>query len=169
MASIYKRTRLKPIPAGAEIVERGDKRWVRWIDRKTQRKRKAPLSDDGNKIVVEYPHYVISYFDENGQRVELSSGTSDRDAAETVASKPKTDVMLRRKGIVDSKADRYSQANRQPLSKHVDDFCNALAAKGNTKQHCDQTTMHIRLIIAECKTEHISDLAPSAVQAAIAE
>ena len=82
MASIYRRTRLKPIPAGAEIIERKGERVARWTDQRTGLRRRAPLNAAGNRIVVESPLYTVAYFDQNGERREVSSGTSDRDAAE---------------------------------------------------------------------------------------
>ena len=76
MATVYKRTRTKAIPKGAEIVSQRGKRLAVWIDGKTGRKRKAPLNDAGDKIITESAHYLISYYDSNGQRVEVNSGTS---------------------------------------------------------------------------------------------
>src|SRR5262249_21142664 len=101
MATVYKRTRLKPVPAGAEFIVRNGKRWARWTDPKTGLKKRAPLNAAGDKIEVELGNYCISYFDHNGRRVVESAKTCDRDAAELLAAKRQTEVMHRSKGLID--------------------------------------------------------------------
>ena len=101
MATVYKRTRTKAIPDGAEIVTQRGKRLAVWPDGKTGRKRKAPLNEAGDKIIVESEHYLIQYYDENGQRVEVNSKTPDKDAAGQLAATLETQAMERKRGIVD--------------------------------------------------------------------
>ena len=65
MATIYKRTRRKPIPQGAEIIQRDGKRFAVWLDR--GRRRRAPLADDGAAILDESSDYTIEYFNHRGR------------------------------------------------------------------------------------------------------
>ncbi len=61
MASIYRRTRSYPIPAGAEIVtDRKGHRFAKWVDRKTRRTRKEPLNAAGDAVTVESGSYLIA-------------------------------------------------------------------------------------------------------------
>ena len=59
MATIYKRTRRKPIPQDAEITQRDGKRFVVWFDR--GRRRRAPLADDerGHSRRVQRLHHRV--------------------------------------------------------------------------------------------------------------
>jgi len=82
MATIYKRTRQKPIPADAEITVRKGIRYAIWRNSKTNRLRRTPLTADGDRIVIEEDKYTIEYFDEHGARRRVSAGTSDMDAAQ---------------------------------------------------------------------------------------
>ena len=60
MATIYKRTRRKPIPKGAEIVESRGKRFAIWTSRR--RRRKALLADDGQSVLMEDANYTVEWF-----------------------------------------------------------------------------------------------------------
>jgi len=82
MATIYKRTRQKPISADAEITVRKGIRYAIWRNSKTNRLRRTPLTADGDRIVIEEDKYTIEYFDEHGARRRVSAGTSDMDAAQ---------------------------------------------------------------------------------------
>lgn len=58
--------------------------------------------------------WVMSYHDHTGKRVQRSTGTTDKAAAQRILSKHLTDTALRHEGVVDAKADGYSQADRRP-------------------------------------------------------
>src|SRR5262245_16100838 len=147
MATVYKRTRLKSIPVGAEVIIRGGKRWARWTDAKTGLRKRAPLNAAGDRIIMKLGNYCISYFDHNGRRVVESARTCDRDMAELLAAKRQTEVMQRSKGLIDVTAERYAQADRRGLSQHITDFENALSAKSNTPKHVDETADKVRAVV----------------------
>ncbi|MCK4850604.1 MAG: hypothetical protein KAT11_04590, partial [Phycisphaerae bacterium] len=66
----------------------------------------ASIYKRGGKKNRKGPYYV-QYFDENGRRRTVK-GCTDREATEALARKLEADAMLRRKGVIDPKADRYS-------------------------------------------------------------
>jgi len=167
MATVYKRTRKKAIPRGAELVTRKGKRVATWTDGKTGRKRKAPLNDAGDKIVVESDTYLISYYDENGRRVEVNSGTPDKDAAKQIAAKLETEVSLRKRGIIDATQERFAKEGQRLIAEHIAEFQAAQIAKDNTAKHIELTDARIRFIVAYCGAEHIKHLTASSVQLAI--
>ena len=96
MATVYKRTDNKPIPAGAELITYRGRRYAKWTDPKTGRARRAPLNDKGDKIRVESPHYTVEYFDHTGKRKRVSTRCSDKDAAQQVANLLETEAEMRR-------------------------------------------------------------------------
>ncbi len=167
MATVFKRTRTKNIPKDAEIVTQRGKRLAVWTDRKTGRKRKAPLNEAGDKIVVQSEHYLIQYYDETGERREVNSRTPDRDAAEQLASRLETEAMLRQRGIVDATQERFAAQGKRPLAEHLDEFKQHLAAKGRTANHVESTGRHVKAICADSGAEQIGDLTGTAVQRAI--
>lgn len=110
-----------------------------------------------------------AWFDHNGRRREKSTGTTDRAAAARILAKHTADAALRRDGVVDPKADGYSEANRKPLSEHVHDFKRCLSAKGVASQTVSLATNRITWLVNKCNADRIADLSASAVQAALAD
>jgi integrase len=104
-------------------------------------------------------------------------GCRDRTATEALARKLEADAFLRRKGVIDPKADQYTTAETAPLivedaagritGGHVADFYRSLLAKGGTAKNAETKRAHVAAIASLCKAKTISDLTPSAVQAAI--
>ena len=150
MASVFKRTRIKPIPAGAEIAEYRGKRVAVWTNRKTKRRQRAPLTEDGKRIAVEDAHYTIEYFDHEGQRRRKSSRCPDKDAAQQLANSLETKVMQRREGLVDATQERIARENHRPILEHTADFKMCLLAKGDTEKHAELTDARIQFIIEDC-------------------
>jgi len=183
MASTYRRSRSYPIPDGAEIVERKRKatsaelkkhpeqkhvveRFAKWTDGKG-RKRRERLNDTGDKIIVQSGSYLIDYWDENGKKQTVNSGTSDRDAAQQLAGHLETEAMKRRTGQIDPTLERFAKQAQRPIAEHIADFRASLEAKENTSKHVELTEQRVRFIVNECGATHIKHLTPSAVQQAI--
>lgn len=174
MASIYRRKRSYPIPAGTEIIERRRKataaelrqnlsqktiveRFATWTDGKG-RKRKERLNEAGDRISVESGNYLISYFDAAGKRQEINSGTTDHDAAEQIAANLKTEVALRKRGIISAEQERIAEAGRRSLAEHVTDFENAMLSPGRTKRHVAYTLKYIREIARASEWVMLADI-----------
>jgi len=110
--------------------------------------------------------YFIEYSERPGLRKTVYAGR-DLAAAQALARKLEADAMLRRKGVIDSKADGFAAAEARPLSEHLTDFGAALRARGNTAKHAEQSRSRAGCVLA--KVGRISELAPSKVQAALAD
>ena len=63
-----------PIPQGAEIIQRRGKRFAVWTKRRTKRKQRAPLSNDGMAVLVEDKNYTVECFSWQGKRRKTSGG-----------------------------------------------------------------------------------------------
>lgn len=185
MASTYRRSRSYPIPDGAEIVERKRKatsaelkkhpeqkhvveRFAKWREGKG-RNRRERLNDAGEKIIVPSGSYLIDYWDENGKKQTVNSGTSDRDAAEQIAGQLETEVALRKRGIINTAQERFANEVRRPLAEHIEDFRGYLSAKGNTRDHVHRTCQNIEWIAETCHAKKIGDLTGTGVLGAVDE
>ena len=167
MATVYKRTQRKPIPQGAEIVERRGERFAVWKD--STGRHSARLAKDGKAILLDRPGYIIKYFDENGKRCKESVRAGDLETARQIAGQRELAVLRRERGIFDPAQERTADENRRPLAEHVADFGNFLADKGNTPKHVRMTCQHVRWVAARCEAQQISDLTGPAVLRAIGE
>jgi len=120
--------------------------------------------------------FYITYFVRPGKRRTVK-GSRDKASTEALARKLESDAMLRANGVIDPKADQYAKAEAKPLmvedadgkvaSGHLADFYDALMAKGVTKGRADLVRTRVAKVLRLTKAEHISELAPSAVQVAI--
>ena len=96
MATVYRRTRRKPIPQSAEVVESRGKRFAVWRSR--GRRRRAALADDGQTVLVEDGNYTVEWFNWQGKR-QRTTGGPDKDAAEALGAKLEAEEMQRRRGL----------------------------------------------------------------------
>ncbi len=167
MATVYRRTRKRPIPVEAEIITYRGRQCASWTHNRTGRKRRAPLTDDGKHILVEDDNYTIEWFDHTGTRRRKSSRTVDKDAAQQLANHLETETMKRETGQIDPTLERYAQQARRPVTEHVADFRTSLEAKQNTDKHVKMTDQRVCFIVEKCGATHIKHLTPSAVQQAI--
>ncbi len=120
--------------------------------------------------------YTISYYLRPGLRKEVR-GCADRKATEALARKLENEAMLRRKGVIDAKADQYSAAEAKPLMArdadgkvtggHLADFHASLLAKGVTEKQAYEVRAKVTRILDLCGAERVSEIVPSAVQTAI--
>jgi len=126
--------------------------------------------------------WQISYTDENGARRTVS-GAKSKAVTEQIAAKIEGDVELRRRGIIDSRAERYSAAERKPLvvkttdddgkeritGGHLAEFYESLRAKGTGAKHAGTCRGRAARVIEACGASRISELTPSGVRSAIGQ
>ena len=87
MASIYRRTRSYPVPAGAEVVTtRGGQRLAKWKAGKNRtRTELVTVGQDGqDRLIVTAGTFTAKYRNGRGHVVEVSTGCRDEIAPGTV-------------------------------------------------------------------------------------
>ncbi len=148
MATVFKRTRSKPIPAGAEIVDLKGKPHASWICRKSKRKVRAPLDASGKRIQVEDPYYTIEWTDHNGQPRKKSSRSRDKQTAQRIANKLQEECAQRRGKLVNPVQERLTQQGQRFIESHLVDFEAKMRAGDRDEQHVTTTLGYIRKIAA---------------------
>src|SRR6516162_11963138 len=88
--------------------------------------------DRNNKLAS----WFIAYQDENGKRRTVK-GCPDKAATEAMARKLESEAELRRRGIIDPKADQYAAHAARPLKDHIEEWHAFLVGKGDTEEHAD--------------------------------
>ena len=99
--------------------------------------------DKGNRLASWY----VAYVDADGVRRTVK-GCPDKAATEAMARKLESEAELRRRGIIDAKADQYAAHAARPLSEHLDAWRETLLNEGTTPKHADQTADRVRRLIA---------------------
>ncbi len=113
--------------------------------------------------------YIGRWFDAAGRRVERSTRTTDKAAAERILAKHVADAALRRDGVIDARCDGYADAERKPLSEHVTEWTAALRARNRTERYVGQQVARVRELFARMHAERLSAVTLSRAQAALAE
>ena len=161
MASVYKRSRKKPIPRGAKILESRGKRYAVWTSR-GGRKRKAPLTDDGQAVEIQDADYSVSWWSWNGKRKRLSGGP-DKDAAEALGARMEALEMQRRTGTLDPRQERLADEGRRSLESHLADYEAHLRAGKPTEKHIRSTLKFIREVVGAAGFATLGDLSADPV------
>ena len=109
-------------------------------------------------------NWIIQWFDHEGVRREKSSRTTDKRAAERLASKLESDVMLRREGIIDPAADRIAEHGSCPLAAHLEEYLDDLRHRGCNPRHVKTVECQLKRMFEDIEAKRLSDLDPVRVQ-----
>jgi integrase len=122
-------------------------------------------------------NFYITYMVRPRQRKTVK-GCKDRAATEAMARKLEMNVMLKREGLIDTRADRYAEAEGQPLvvrdakgkvvGGHLAEYHEVLLAKGVTRDHADLVRGRVAKVLKVARIDRISHLSPSAIQRVVA-
>jgi len=112
--------------------------------------------------------FYITYHVRPRQRRTVK-GCKDKAATEALARKLEADVMLRREGVIDVRAEKLAQWESLPLKDHLADFENAMRARSVTTKHLAATLGCIRMVSDACGFQRPLDLDPARVSAYVAD
>jgi len=110
--------------------------------------------------------YCITYKVRPGVRKTVR-GCKDRAATEALARKLEADAMLRREGVIDSTAEKFSRSEALVLEDHITAFEAVLHGKGNTESYVTRTVKHVRKFLGACGFKRLPDLDAAKVAAHI--
>jgi integrase len=119
--------------------------------------------DRANRLASWY----VAYVDADGARRTVK-GCPDKAATEAMARKLVSEAELRRRGIIDAKADRYAAHATRPLGDHIEDWHAFLLGKDNTHEHADTARARVKKLIMLAKADRLTDLSLARLQAALA-
>ena len=103
--------------------------------------------------------WFIDYTDENGKRKRIK-GCTDRGVTEQIARKLESDVELRRRGVIDPRADARAAHAARPLADHLDAYHAHLTAKGATAKYAGMTLERARRVVALVKGATMATVVP---------
>jgi hypothetical protein len=112
--------------------------------------------DRANKLGSWY----IAYQDEHGRRRTVK-GCPDKAATEALARKLESEAELRRRGVIDPKADAYAAHEARPLADHLHAWGGALEAGGATPKHVELTIGRVRRLVALIRGARLSEVFPA--------
>ena len=123
-----------------------------------KRKRKVKL-DNGKTVVKKSLKYYARLTDADGIKRTIPLYT-DKTASLNKAIQLKKEFERAEEGVI----DRYKEHRKRPLAEHLEDFHQALLAKGNTKKHAQITRYRVKTVIEGCKLRFWNEFQASKVQ-----
>lgn len=128
------------------------------------RQRYTKSTPDDRKVTKTSRKWYIEFRDAEGIRRRVP-GYTDKPATQQLAAELERRAAQEQSGLV----DRFAEHRKRPLTEHVDDFHEALAAKGTTEKHADLVTGRVRRALEGCRFTFWPDLSASKAQAYVAE
>src|SRR5262245_5158032 len=124
MGAIFRKSVTRPVPAGAEIIDRNGQRFARWRGRGKRAKwitLPVETTANGEQVVrQESGAYFARYRDHDGEVVVTSTRCRDESAAKQVLADLERRVERIRSGVVTSREDAVSQRQASPIGEHVE-------------------------------------------------
>ena len=161
MGTVFKKTVTRPLPAGAELIERKGQRFAVWKDAKGK-KRTAPLTvgaDGANRIATEAGTYTAKYRDGSGIVREVATGCRDADAARAVLGDLERRSELVKAGVMTAAEDAVADHQATLLTGHVVAYISHQRAKGLNLVRINNTESRLNRLAAECGFVRLGDLA----------
>ncbi len=161
---LVKRRHSRPIPEGATIFEKDNRRYARWQTAKGKSKVR-PLNRRGDRIVSESPCWYVRLRDPDTGKWREWRAFTDRQASQAREIEILKRLERGEVGLVDSRAAE----RKRPIAKHLMDFEAHLEDKGNTHDHIDKTIARCKRILDHIQARTIVGLTSEAVDGCLAE
>ena len=159
MASLFKQTVTRPLPAGAELFTRNGERFAKWTDGKG-RKRTARVTGEGDaaRVQTESATWYVRLRLANGERADVATGCRDKSAAagrmaELVAEQEKI-----RGGIISEREANTAKHGRRSLDDAIEAYRRALEEKQRSARHVAETARYLRRAKDELGWRTLSDM-----------
>src|SRR5438552_423965 len=137
MGSLFKKQYTKPLPPGAEVVEKQGQRFARWKDRR-KKTRTAPLTqgeDGSDRILCETAAWYGRFRDHTGIVVERSTDCRDEGPAAQVLARWEREAERIKAGVMTPVEEQMGRCQGEPIGAHFDAYLAHLEAKGTCTEH----------------------------------
>jgi hypothetical protein len=160
MATIYRKTVTRPLPANAEIITRKGTQVAKWKDRKGKI-RTAPLTTGKNglqRIRTEAATWTAKYRDGEGVVREVATGCRDKGAAHSVLSDLMERSELVKAKVMSPDQDQIADHQQMPLADHVAAYVDHLRDRGVHPDRIKTTRTRITQSADGCEFRWLSEL-----------
>jgi hypothetical protein len=152
MGFVYRKPYTMPLPACAEIIERGGERLARWKAR-NGRTHTAELIEgpDGTmRVRGRSGFYVARYRDGNDRVVQVATGCRDETAAKACLAQLERRVELVKAGIITDVESEAAKHGNVAIERHLDAFERHLHAKGGSARRIAMLRRRLDRFAEEC-------------------
>jgi integrase len=165
MGTVFKPIVTRPLPPGAQVVEREGKRVARWTStRGGLRIADVRTTPRGDCIVQESGKYFARFKDGQGVTRTVATDCRDLMAARAVLGELERRAELVRAGIVTPAQDAVADHKRTTITTHVAAYLESLRAKGTTPKHVATVGRLLRGVIAGGGFKTLADIGREPVE-----
>jgi len=166
MATVFRKTYTKPLPANAEVLTRKGERCARYVDAKGRtRVVKMTTGKDGTeRIIVEAATYTAKYRNGAGLVVEKATGCRSKDGANSVLKQLTDRAEKVRAGVLTQGEDAAANHQHTPLAEHFDAYQEHQKIKDNAPRRISMVRARLNRLADECGFRRLADFNTSAVE-----
>jgi integrase len=159
MGTVFRPIVTRPLPPGAQVIERDGNRVARWTSaRGGLRTADVRTTPRGDCVVIESGKYLARYRDGQAVTQTVATGCRDEMAARAVLGELERRAELVRAGIVTPAQDAIADHRRTTIAAHVEAYLASLKAKGTTPKHVVTVGRLLRGVIAGCGFKTLADI-----------
>ncbi len=163
MGNVYRKQVTRPLPPGAEIIERKGERLARWRDARGKI-RTAPLTESGDRIRETSRTFHARYRTGEGTIADVPTGCRDEQAARAVLADLEKRAEMVKAGILKTAELQTADHARTPIAEHFDAYLNHHDAAGSVALHRHNVRTYLDRIAADCGFRRLADLDRSAFE-----
>ncbi len=164
MGTVFRRSERRPVPASAEVIEKGGKRFARWKSRGRTITAEIHPGDGGETVLVKSGVYVAKFTDHTGKQVERSTGCRDESTARQKLAAWEKEVEQIGAGVLDPDALTTARAAASPLAGFVAEYERSLVARALSSVYRRDALRAVRRIIKEAPLKTLRDLRREVVE-----
>ena len=160
MGSLRRKTVTKQLPPNAELIQRRGEQIARWVDgRGKKRTAKTTTGRDGStRVSIESGKWFAKYRDASGLVREISTGCSDKGAAQTILNKLERRQELVRSEVISAAEESVANHQMTRLVDHLETYIQSMRAAGRSNRHITDTDRLARQITADCGFRVLRDI-----------
>ncbi len=165
MASVYRKTVTRKLPADAELFTRKGERFAQWKDGKGKRQ-SAPVFENREgslRVRIESGTFVAKYRDGQGIVREFSTGCRSKDGAMAVLKGLTDRAEKVKSGILTTAEDAISHHVQTPIGEHVEAYLTHHRNRGSSPTHLEGIQIRLDRLVREVPFVRLSDIREDAI------
>ncbi len=165
---LFKRTRKRTMPPGAEIVEKRGRTLARWTDGHGNRQ-EAPVTADGQHVMLEAEFFTGRYRAADGRLVEFPTGARTQDAAAAILRERENFEAKIVCGAISKEEAMVAGWAHIDIAEHISAWILSLQGRRRTERHGRDMQYKATRLFKECGFKGLQDMSRGRVERWIAD
>lgn len=165
MASVYRKSYTKPLPASAELFSRKGEQFARWRAKGNLRTALVTIgANDEIRVRIEAKTFTAKYRDGTGIVQEVATGCRDKTAAQAVLRELVARSERVKSGLVSADDDAAIDHQHATLTELLAVYIEHLRAKGRSASHLNDCERLAKRTFSDCGFIALRDIATESLE-----